>query len=221
MNEEEHDRLLAELVEQPQERERLLRVAQLSDRDRDELVGLIDTADALWRSAQGAPALEDDPVAAMLGLVPDSECRIAPSALRHARKHAGLNVSDLALRLRQWGWDFDKSDVFRWETRTAMDVPPVVVQAIADILGTQVDKLISASASSALPDYVAKVRREPRFDQLVKRWADARRVSRAMATATLESRMLATVHRGEHPDTEQLLGSLDALVSSVERADRE
>lgn len=220
MNEDERDRLLADLIEQPaQERERILHVAQLSDQVRDELVGLIDTADALWRSAQGAPALEDDPVAAMLGLIPDRECRLDPSALRRARKHAGLNVSDLASRLRQRGWDFDKSDVFRWETRTATDVPPAVVQAIADTLNTQVDNLISASASSALPDYVAKVRSEPLFEQLVNRWADARRVSHAIATATLESRMLATVHRGEHPDTEQLLRSLDALVSSVEQAD--
>lgn len=221
MNDDERDRLLTELIEQPEERERILRDARLSDRDREDLAGLIDAADVLWLSAQGAPALEDDPVAAMLGLVPDSECRLDSAALSRARKRARLNVSDVSARLRQRGWEIDKSDVFRWETRTAMDVPPAVVQAIADILSTPVDNLISSSAPDSLPDHLAAVRRHPRFEQLVSRWAQARRVSTAVAAATLESRMLATVHRGEHPDTEQLLRSLDALVASVERADQE
>ena len=221
MNDDERDRLVAELIERPQERERILRGARLSDRDREELAGLIDAADALWLSAHGAPALEDDPVAAMLGLVLDSECRLGSAALSRARKRARLNISDVAARLRQRGWEFDKSDVFRWETRTATDVSPAVVQAIADILGTPVDNLISASAPASLPDYLVAVRRHPRFEQLVSRWARARQVSRAVAAATLESRMLATVHRGEHPNTEQLLLSLDALVASVERTDQE
>lgn len=221
MNDDERDRLLTELIEQPEERERILRDARLSDRDREDFAGLIDAADVLWLSAQGAPALEDDPVAAMLGLVPDSECRLDSAALSRARKRARLNVSDVAARLRQRGWEIDKSDVFRWETRTARDVPPAVVQAIADILSTPVDNLISSSAPDSLPDHLAAVRRHPRFEQLVSRWAQARWVSTAVAAATLESRMLATVHRGEHPDTEQLLRSLDALVASVERADQE
>jgi transcriptional regulator with XRE-family HTH domain len=221
MHDDERDRLLAELIGQPQDRERILRGAQLSDQDRRELVGLIDTADALWLSAQGAPALEHDPVAALLGLVPDSECRLNSAALSRARRRARLTVSDVAARLRQRGWEYDKGDVFRWETRTATDVPPAVVQAIADILGSPVDDLISASPRASLPDQLAAVRANPLFEQLVNRWANARRVSRSVAAATLESRMLTTVHRGEHPDTEQLLRSLDALVASVERTDQE
>ena len=221
MNDDERDRLLAELIEQPQKRERILRDARLSDRDREKLSGFIDTADALWLSAKGAPALEDDPVAAMLGLVADRECRLDSTALSRARKRARLNVSVVAARLRQRGWEFDKSDVFRWETRAATDVPPAVVQAIADILSTPVDNLISASAPASLPDHLAAVRRHPRFEQLVNRWSQTRRVSRAVAAATLESRMLATVHRGQHPDTEQLVQALDALVASVEGADQE
>lgn len=221
MNDDERDRLLAELIEKPQERDHILRDAKLSGRDRDELTGLVDTADAVWQSAQGAPALEDDPIAAMLGLVPDRECQLDSAALSRARKRAHLNVSDVAARLRQRGWEFDKSDVFRWEARTATDVPPAVVQAIADILSTSVDDLTTASASPSLPDHLAAVRRNPRFDQLVDRWVEARRVSRTVAAAALESRMLATVHRGEQPDTEQLLRSLDTLVTSVERTDQE
>lgn len=220
MNDDERDRLVAELLERPQERELILRDVELNDRERVELDGIVETADALWLAAQGAPALEDDPVAAMLGLLPDSECRLDSAALSRVRKRARLSVSDVAARLHERGWQFDKSDVFRWETRTAADVPPAVVQAIADIFGARVDDLISAPSSASLPDHVGAVRAHPLFEHLVTRWSQARRVSRAVAAATLESRMLATVHRGEHPDTEQLLRSLDALVASVEQADR-
>lgn len=220
MNDDERDRLVAELLERPQERELILRGAELTDRERAELAGIVETADALWLAAQGAPAIEDDPVAAMLGLLPDNECRLSSAALSRVRRRARLSVSDLAARLRDRGWEFDKSDVFRWETRTATDVPPAAVQAIADSLGSPVDDLISAPSSASLPDHLDAARAHPRFEQLVVRWAQARRVSRAVAAATLESRMLATVHRGEHPDTEQLLRSLDALVASVEQADR-
>lgn len=222
MNDDERDRIVAEMVERPQERELILRDAELNDQERAELDGIVEAADALWLAAQGAPALEDDPVAAMLGLLPDSECRIDSAALARVRKRARLSVSDVAARLHDRGWQFDKSDVFRWETRTAADVPPAVVQAIADILGVPVDDVISApsSVSVSLPDHVGAVRAHPLFEQLVERWAQTRQVSRAVAAATLESRMLATVHRGELPDTEQLLRSLDALVASVEQADR-
>lgn len=218
MNDDDRDRILAELIDKPQERERILHDAQLNDGDRAELADLVATADVVWLSAQGAPALEDDPVAAMLGLVPDRDYQLNSTALSRARKRARLNVSDVAARLRNRGWEFDKSDVFRWETRTATDVPPAVIQALADILGTSADNLITVSASPSLPGHLAAVRRHPRFEQLVARWAEARHVSRAVASATLESRLLATVHRGEEPDAEQLLRSLDVLVTSVERS---
>lgn len=220
MNDEERDRLVAELLERPQERALILGDAELSDQERAELADIVETADALWLAAQGAPALEDDPVAAMLGLLPDSECRLDSAALSRVRKRIRLSVSDVASALRERGWDFEKSDVFRWETRTATDVPPAAIQALADILRAPVDDLISAPSEASLPRYVGEVRAHPLFEQLVDRWAQARRVSRPVAAATLESRMLATVHRGEHPDTEQLLRSLDALVTSVEQADR-
>lgn len=220
MNDEERDRLVAELLERPQERALILGDAELSDQERAELAEIVETADALWLAAQGAPALEDDPVAAMLGLLPDSECRLDSAALSRVRKRIRLSVSDVASALRERGWEFEKSDVFRWETRTATDVPPAAIQALADILRTPVDELISTHSAVSLPRHVGEVRAHPLFEQLVDRWAQARRVSRPVAAATLESRMLATVHRGEHPDTEQLLRSLDALVTSVEQADR-
>jgi hypothetical protein len=142
MNEHDRDRLLAELIERPQERKSILQGAELDERDRDDIAALVETADLLWLSARGAPPLEDDPVAAMLRLVPDRECMLDSGALSRARKRAGLTVSDVAERLRTRGWEFQQGDVFRWETRSTPDVPPAVVQAIADIIGTQAENLI-------------------------------------------------------------------------------
>lgn len=219
MNTEDRDDLLARLIEEPRERERLLRNAELSNQERqDNIEGLLATADAVWLSAHGAPNLEDDPVAAMLGLVPDAECRLESKALSRARKRARMKVGDVANRLRQRGWDVQGSDVFRWETRAAQDVPPALVQSLAEILETSVDALVAAPSSTTGSVQLAAVKGSALFDQLVDRWARVQRVSRAVATASLESRMLATVHRGEHPDEEQLLHSLEALVASVEEA---
>lgn len=219
MNDEERDRLVAELLERPQERELILRYSGLNDQEHAELAGVVATADALWLAAQAAPALEDDPVAAMLGLLPDSECRLDSAALSRIRKRARLSVSQVATGLHERGWQFEKSDVFRWETRTAADVSPAVVQAIADILGAPIEDLIATPAAASLPDHVRAARAHPLFEQLVARWAQARGVPRSVAAATLESRMLATVHRGEHPDADQLLRSLDALVASIEQTE--
>lgn len=52
-----------------------------------------------------------------------------------------MTVSEVAERLRERGWGFSKSDVFRWENRGAADVPPAVIQAIAETLGAQVQDL--------------------------------------------------------------------------------
>lgn len=217
MNDDERDRLIAELVAKPHERERILHNAVLNVEEREKVTALVDTADLLWLSAHGAPPLEDDPIAAMLGLIPDRECSLDSRALTQARKRAGLTVSDLAERLRERGWEFKRGDVFRWETRSAADVAPAVVQAIADILGWPVERLIVGSASTSVPNQLARVRQHPLFEQLVDRWARIQHVSRAVAAAALETRMVATVHRGERPDTEQLLNALAALVTSVEQ----
>ena len=221
MREPERDRLIGELIANPHNRDQLIRDADLSDREREQISAIGDTADLLWLAAHGAPALARDPVAAMLGLVPDRECSLDVRALTLARKRSGLTVSDLAVRLRERGWDVQKSDVFRWETRSARDVAPALIQAIADILDVRVDGLISTPDSSATKDQLADVRHHPLFEQLVDRWARIQHISHAVAAAALETRMAATVHRGERPDPDQLLRSLEALVLSVEQADED
>lgn len=220
MNEESRDRLLAELIEAPSQRAGTMQNADMVERDRSEVVSLVETADLLWEAARGAPPLADDPVAAMLGLVVDPQCVLDSKALARARKRAGLTVSQVAEQLGARGWDVRHSDVFRWETRSASDVAPALVQAVADIVGAPVENLVAASKADAGSDRFAAVRRSPVFQQLVHRWARARRVSWAVAAAALETRMVATVHRGDTPDEEQLLRSLDALVSAIEHDDQ-
>jgi transcriptional regulator with XRE-family HTH domain len=218
MNDDDRDRLLAELLARPTERERILHDAQLNERDRVEIAELVDTADMLWLSAQGAPPLEDDPVAAMLGLIPDAECSLDARALSQARRRVGMTVSQVAERLQGRGWEVQTGDVFRWEQGSTSDVAPAVVEAVADILNVSVESLIASPALGSRQDFLADIRRNSLFEQLVDRWARIRRVSRAAAAAALESRLVATVHRGDRPDPEQLLRSLDVLVSSLEEA---
>lgn len=215
---EDRERLVADLVETTNERARIMHEVEFEDRDQDDVKALVDVADLLWLSAQGAPDLADDPVAAMLGLVPDRECMLDPKALARARKQTGYGVSSVAERLRYRGWDVQQGDVFRWETRSGADVPPAVIQAIAEILEVPVERLTAAPGAAAEDDRFAAVETLPAFRQLVERWARTRQVSFVVAAAELRSRSLATVHRGDWPDTEQLLRTLEALVASVEHS---
>ncbi|WP_454560826.1 hypothetical protein [Mycobacterium haemophilum] len=219
-NESEWDQLIAELIAKPHERNRILGSADLNELEQESISAIIDTADALWLSAHGAPPLVDDPVAAMLGLIPDRECSLNSTALTQARKRAGLTVSGLAKLLRERGWELEKNDVFRWETRSAADATPAVIEAIADILDWPVERLIVTPTSNPAHDELAAWR-QPLFGQLVDRWARIQRVSRAAAAAALETRMLATVHRGERPDSAQLLRLLEDFVASVEQSDEQ
>jgi transcriptional regulator with XRE-family HTH domain len=219
--ENSRDRLLAELIEAPSHRTETMQKADIAQHDSSEVTSLVETADLLWEAAHGAPPLEDDPVAAMLGLVADPQRVLDSQALARTRKRAGLTVSQVAERLRARGWDVRHSDVFRWETRSAADVAPALIQAVADVIGTPVESLVARIRGNAAVDRFSTIRRNPIFQQLVDRWARAQRVSRTVAATALETRMVASVHRGDSPDDEQLLRSLDALVSAIERDDQE
>ncbi|WP_036451517.1 helix-turn-helix domain-containing protein [Mycobacterium marinum] len=213
---ERHRQIFELLAETGGQRDQVLHGIE-DERERSDLAALLDTADALWLSAHGAPPLADDPVAALLGLIPDRECSLDSRSLKQARKRAGLTVSDLADRLRQRGWEVDKNDVFRWETRSATDVAPAVIEAMSRILDWPVERMILTSP--VIDDELAEVRRQPAFSRLVDRWARIQRVSREAAAAALETRLLATVHRGQRPDSTQLLRLLEELINSVEESD--
>jgi hypothetical protein len=215
MNEEEFDRLLAELVARPDERSTLLHESRASAEETAHLDALVFTADAAWLATQGAPPLDEDPVAAMLGLVPDRECALDPRSFTRARQRARIAPSALARRLKLRGWDHSTADVVRWQSAAA-DVPPALVQAIADELAITVDALIQPPNAAA--DRFEAIRKAPAFEDIVARWARVRNIALAVARAELDSRMAATVYRGQLPDTDQVLSALDTLVRSVEEA---
>lgn len=178
---------------------------------------LLEAADLLWEFAHGAPALENDPVAAMLGLVPDVGAGLDTKSLTRLRKRSGLKVAELARRLQVRGWHVDGSDVFRWETRSAAEVPPALIRAVADELHCSYELLINKHPLT-VPPAIAGVLESPRYRKLVERWSQLTRAPIAASESTLRSRMLSTVHRGSAPSEEQILESLEALVDELEGA---
>ncbi|WP_127794359.1 hypothetical protein [Agromyces sp. LHK192] len=213
MNDDEFDRLLAELVAHPNERRTLVSESGANAEEKARLDALMFTADAAWLATQGAPPLDEDPVAALLGLVPDKECSLDPRSFARARQRARIAPSALAQRLKLRGWDHSTADVVRWQS-SAADVPPALVQAIADELAVAVDVLIQPLGAAT--DRFEAIRQAPAFKDIVERWARVRHIAFAVARAELDSRMAATVYRGQVPDTDQVLSALDALVRTVE-----
>lgn len=181
-----------------------------------EAAELLDVADLLWEAAHGAPPLEQDPVAAMLGLVPDRAQSLNGAALRSAMQAAGLQVSMLARKLTERGWDVATRDVFNWQTRGDATVPPALIQAIAEETGTASDSLTIDRGESATHRALKSVTSSPRFRALAERWARLRGTTISLGASALESRLVASVYRGSHPDEDQMLASLETLIAAIE-----
>lgn len=214
----ERDELMEQLLELPAGPERDRRLAALDDDQRATFEHLRGVDALAWESAQGAPPLQADPIAAMLGLVPDASFRLDSTAFTQQCVRGRLKPSKLAERLRKRGWDVDAADVFRWQSSVASDVSPALIRAIAEEIGTVPDKLVAAPAArqSALDAVAELVTATKRFGDLVQRFALAQRISPNMAQTMLRTRMLATAQRGKEPEVEQMLDSLEALVRALE-----
>ncbi len=181
-----------------------------------EAVELLDIADLLWEAAHAAPPLEHDPVAAMLGLVPDSSRSLSDGALKKAMQASGLKPSALAERLSERGWEVVTRDVFNWQTRSDASVPPALIQAIAEITGTTADRLTVDRGESPARQALQSVTASPTFKALAERWARLRGTTLSLGASALEARLAASVFRGEVPSEEQMLASLEALVEALE-----
>ncbi len=189
---------------------------ELEEDHRAETQELLKIADLLWEKAHGAPPLEDDPVAAMLGLVPDPSRSLDPRALSKVTKSAGIKASGLAQALTDRGWDVSTRDVFNWQVRGSHEVPPALIQAIAEVTGSTVDHLTVDRGSTRLSSELRAITETARFRELVTRWAHLRNTSADLAASALTARLATSVHRGAQPDTDQMLRSLDALVTALE-----
>ena len=181
-------------------------------------------ADLLWADAHQAPALEDDPIAAMLGLVPDAGYQLDPRAFKRAREASGLQPTAVVAALAKRGWQVTIRDVFTWELKGAPGVPPALLRAAAEVLKVDADRLTRPNTAAArVPTEAARVAVEaaasPRFAELTKRFARLQGLTPKMSGSVLHSRMLATVNRGEHPTAAQMLASLEALVEALEQTE--
>lgn len=228
---QDHDETVARLVELPPgpERDRLLAELRAAGSDTEavarykDAVRLIRTADALWQDAYEPPPLEDDPIAAMLGLIPDTGYQLDPRAFKRCRAASGLSPSALAASLTRRGWEVSTRQVFDWENRPAPSVSPALVRAMAERLKVDPDRLTTNQSAASQASVTATVASEaaasPRFQQLVARFAALQGMTERMAASALQSRMLATVHRGAHPSVDQMLTSVEALIDALDQGD--
>jgi hypothetical protein len=198
--------------------ERDLLLGALTPHERTAVSKMLEIDDLVWEATHGAPPLQADPVAAMLGLVPDASFRLDSTAFTQQCSRRRVKPTALAARLKARGWVVEASDVFRWQTSVASDVSPALIRVIGDELGVSPDDLIAPPATQpAVLDTVAeRVTATKRFADLVQRFALVQRISPSMAHTMLRTRMLATVQRGSEPAVEQMLESLDVLVRALE-----
>ena len=161
--------------------------------------------------------LDQDPTARLLGLIAEVQPVLDGAALKLARSAGGLSASELAGKLSSEGWPVKTADVFRWETRAASDVPVALILMIAQTLQKSVESLVKNGGPNL---FIASLRQSDRFHQLSQRWANVFNLSVTSAGSALESRVLATVHRGDRPDVEQTLQTLEALVEVLEGRER-
>lgn len=180
---------------------------------------LADIENILFDDAHGAPPLHLDPVAAMLGLVPDPHLSLDGPALARVRKAAGVAASELAKALSGRGWHVSTGDVLRWQTKRADDVSPALLKVIATELGSTVEQLTVDRSSADESAALVAVTSSSAFAALVDRFARVRGVTASVAASTLRSRAIAAAHRGQPPTTEEWLLSLDAFVSALEDND--
>lgn len=179
----------------------------------DETRGLLEVAELLRLDA-AVPSLDRDPVAAMLGLIVDPGLSLSSRAFTTARRNSGLAPSVLAERLRDRGWNVSAADITRWQTSAPLDLVPAMLAAVADEIGVELDAITEVGVRR--PEWLTTVLATQAFADLSARWARLKSVSLPSASSMLESRLLATVNRGDRPGTEALLGSLDAFVSTLE-----
>ena len=189
---------------------------RLDDATRAEAEALLRVAELVWEQGHGAPPLEADPIAGALGLVPDPKTTLDARALKAAMAKAGLQASEVARRLKARQWPIETRDVFVWTTKGGLDVPPALIRAIAKVVGTSEAGLTGERSPSSFELAIRQVVQTPAFDSLAQRWAHLQRTTLSSARTALAARMPAAVHRGDRPSTDQILASLDALVTALE-----
>lgn len=213
MNEEQRAELLGKLIENPPSREELLTAAGATSDESSELLSLAETADTLWVASRVPQPLDEDPIAALLGVAPASAVAMDPSRFRTARKRANVTVSRLRALLAAKGWTVTGAEIGSWQTNRGTEVIPAMLEDISSILSVAVSDLTVARPDGA-GSLFATLRAASWFQELTEQWQEATGVLRSVAEAQLLTRATATVHRGDQPDLEQIHDLLEHLVAT-------
>ena len=159
------------------------RLDQLPPELRDDARHQAEVVAELWgRQAPPDGAMGD--VARSLGFQHlDSTVTIAGSAMRRARKEAGLTVSDLARELTGLGWQVTGAQLGEIETGKRVETPGIAVPLIAARLNLDAGALIEAGES--IVDRALKRPRRSRSDLRGSRsaWANRRGSHNRAATS--------------------------------------
>ena len=71
------------------------------------------------------------------------QLQLNPAGLKRHRQRAGLTPSQVAAMLAARGWDITQRDIFRWENQSSADVPPAVIEALAQVVRATTEDLTS------------------------------------------------------------------------------
>lgn len=185
-----------------------LRPASASDEEWNEARQLA-RAESLLNLRQ-APPLQQDPVAAMLGLVPDPGLFVDGSAIRRLRGKA--SVSQIAARLQTYGWEVSAADVRDWQTRPGVVLAPALLERLAKVLGVTTEA-ITRRTGELVPHAVAT---SARWRNLVAQFAALLGVATDIAESRLVGALVAAKYRNEAP--ESYLEAAEAYVTALEKS---
>lgn len=184
------------------------RPASASDEEWDEAMQLAKVESLL--SAQQAPPLEQDPVAAMLGLIPDPSLVVDGSAIRRLR--GKVPVSQIADRLQAYGWDVTAADVRDWQARPGVVLAPALLERLANVLGVTVERITRRAGAPVAPE----VATSPRWHSLLVRFAALLNVAPEAAQPRLIGALAGARYRNQSP--ESYMEAAEAYVTALEKS---
>ena len=184
------------------------RPASASDEEWDEARQLAKVETLL--SIRQAPPLEQDPVAAMLGLVPDPNLVVDGSAIKRLR--GNTPVSQIAASLRAYGWDVSAADVRDWQARPGVVLTPALLERLARVLGVTVERITRRAGAQVAPEVASS----PRWHNLVARFAAVLNLAPGAAQPRLVGALAGARYRNESP--ESYLEAAEAYVAALEKS---
>jgi hypothetical protein len=114
-----------------------------------------------------APVSADDPVALMLGLVPDPQIAIDGRKLAAVRKKVGVDLKELVARLRHRGWPVQTKEALRWHTGTTV-LAQALINAVAETLSVDSTAILARSSSAPPADDLLD---DVRIASFLEQWA--------------------------------------------------